>query len=98
MSNGIWGIVITGGLAFVSMTVSSTLNGLWDIQLKKKEFQSQLIMQALESSEVQERQAWLQFLIDANLIEDQEIKEGLLKYSSKGTEKLTPPQLKTTSK
>ncbi len=96
MSNSIWGIVITGGLALLSMTVSSTLNGLWDIQLKKKEFQSQLIMQALESSEVKERQAWLQFLIDANLIENQEIREGLLKYSSKGTEKLTPPQLKTT--
>ncbi|MEM9510361.1 MAG: hypothetical protein AAGA16_22205, partial [Cyanobacteria bacterium P01_E01_bin.35] len=72
MGNGIWGIIITGGLALLSMTVSSTLNGLWDIQLKKKEFQSQLIMQALESSEVKERQAWLQFLIDANLIEDQE--------------------------
>ena len=96
MGNSIWGIVLTGGLAVLGMTVSSTLNGLWDIQLKKKEFQSQLIMQALESSEVKERQAWLQFLIDANLIENQEIREGLLKYSSKGTEKLTPPQLKTT--
>ncbi|MEM7756889.1 MAG: hypothetical protein AAF298_01980 [Cyanobacteria bacterium P01_A01_bin.40] len=95
MGNGIWGIIITGGLALLSMTVSSTLNGLWDIQLKKKEFQSQLIMQALESSEVKERQAWLKFLIDTNLIEDQEIREGLTKYSSGGTEKLTPPQLKT---
>ncbi|MEM8719547.1 MAG: hypothetical protein AAGE84_09600 [Cyanobacteria bacterium P01_G01_bin.39] len=96
MGNSIWGIIITGGLAVLGMTVSSTLNGLWDIQLKKKEFQSQLIMQALESSEVKERQAWLQFLIDSNLIEDQEIREGLAKYSIKGTQRLTPPQLKTT--
>ncbi|MEM7595753.1 MAG: hypothetical protein AAF383_30345 [Cyanobacteria bacterium P01_A01_bin.83] len=95
MGNNIWGIVITGGLAVLGMTVSSTLNGLWDIELKKKEFQSQLIMQALESSEAKERQAWLQFLIDTNLIEDQQIREGLIKYSIKGTKKLTPPQLKT---
>lgn len=94
MSNNIWGIVLTGGLALLSMTVSSLLNGLWEIELKKKEFQSQLIMQALNSSDVQERQIWLQFLIDTNLVNDSEIKAGLSKYSSGGTEKLTPPELK----
>ena len=95
MSNGIWGIVVTGVLALLGSATSSILNGLWDIELEKKEFQAQLVMQALKSSEGEERRAWLQFLIDTNLVNDKEIKEGLIKYSSEGTEKLIPPQLKT---
>ena len=95
-NTGIWGILVTGVLALLGTSVGSTLKGYWDIQLEEKEFQSQLIMKALESSEVQERQEFLQFLIDTNLVDDKEIKEGLTKYSSGGEEKATPPQLKTT--
>ncbi|MDJ0572667.1 MAG: hypothetical protein QNJ53_27000 [Pleurocapsa sp. MO_192.B19] len=95
MSNqntGIWGIIITSLLALLGMSVSTLLTGHWDIQLKKKEFQSQLIMKALESPDVEERQIFLQFLLDSNLIDDEEIKQGLSKYSSHGKEKAIPPQ------
>ena len=95
-NTGIWGIIITSVLALLGMSVSTILTGHWDTQLKKKEFQSQLIMQALESPDIQQRQTFLQFLLDTNLIENKEIRQGLSKYSSHGGEKAIPPQhLKT---
>ncbi len=49
-------------------------------------------MKALESPDVEERQIFLQFLLDSNLIDNEEIKQGLSKYSSQGKEKAIPPQ------
>ena len=99
-NTGIWGIVITGILALLGTAVSSGLNGHWNTQLKEKEFKSQLIMKALESSNAQERRDFLRFLINAELIDTT---EGLKKYIESGEDNednklLDLPQLRTSQR
>jgi hypothetical protein len=93
-NTGLRGIVIAGVIGLLGTALSSYLTGQSNIELKRQEFQSQLIMKAIEAKSVEERRNLLKFFIDAELINET---EGLKKYTnpSEGEKLLDPPQVIT---
>ena len=75
--NKLGGLVLAGLLAVLGTVAGGVVKGYWDTNLARMDFQSKLILRALEPEEGSQRVATLQFLVDANLITDQAIRDGL---------------------
>lgn len=68
--NQISGLLITGLLAILGTAAGGVVQGYWDSQAAARDFESQLILRALEAQDVSQRVIALQFLVDAKLISD----------------------------
>lgn len=86
MEKQISGLLITGLLAVLGTVAGGVIQGYWSTQLAAKEFQSQLILRALEPDDVQERIKSLQFLVDAKLLSDPDVEDGLKAVIDQGEE------------
>ncbi|RKZ39235.1 MAG: hypothetical protein DRQ49_12105 [Gammaproteobacteria bacterium] len=71
------GLLITGLLAVLGTVIGSVIKARQETKSADKKFQSDLILRALESNNTEARIDSLQFLINTNLISDQEIREGI---------------------
>jgi hypothetical protein len=62
------GLLVTGLLAVLGTVAGGVVQGYWDAQQAERDFQSTLILRALEPIEMEQRVTSLQFLVDAKLI------------------------------
>lgn len=62
------GLLITGFLAVMGTIIGGIVQGYMETNLAEKDFQSKLIMKALESDDVDQRIQSLTFLVDAHLL------------------------------
>ena len=84
--------VITGIFALLGTLAGTLVKGYLDIKLEEQKFRSSLIMRALEGNEVAERRDSLKFLVETNLIDDENVKNGLRKYYD-GANSQVPPRV-----
>ncbi len=92
-SMGLWIAIITGMLTVLGAAIGSTIKGVGDIRLERAKLDSQLILNALAPQNVEERRASLQFLVQSNLIKDEDTRRGLSQYFE-GESPQAPPQLR----
>lgn len=96
--SNISGIVVTGLMAVLGTVAGSVIKGYWDTSLAEKDFQSKLILRALEPSNPSERITSLSFLIKTNLISDPAVREGVsvvLKEGEKSIPQFRPVNVST---
>lgn len=86
------GLLITGLLALLGTVAGGVVKGYWDTSLANKDFQSKLILRALESPDVESRIQSLEFLVKTNLIIDRQVKEGIEQTLKEGGKSI--PQFK----
>jgi hypothetical protein len=55
------GLIVTGLLAVLGTVAGGVMKGYWDTNLAKMDFQSKLILRALEPTDVKQRVSSLQF-------------------------------------
>lgn len=84
MENKISGLLITGLLAVLGTVAGGVVKGYWDTSLARIDFQSSLILRALEPEDAQQRIASLRFLVETNLISDPAVRDGLNKVLEEG--------------
>ncbi len=82
--NKISGLVLTGLLAIFGTVAGGVVQGYWDTKLSQMDFQSKLILRALEPEDGKQRVESLRFLVDANLIAAPDVRVGLEKILKKG--------------
>lgn len=78
------GLLIPGLMAVLGTVAGGVVNGYWETNLARMKFQSDLVLRALEPEETDQRIASLQFLVDANLIKDTSVRDGLKGLLKKG--------------
>ncbi len=78
------GLLIAGLLAILGTVAGGVIQGYMDTQLAASDFQSKLILRALEPNDVSERIKSLEFLVDAKLISNPEVEAGLKDIIAKG--------------
>jgi hypothetical protein len=71
------GLLITGLLALLGTVTGGVVKGYWDTNLANRDFQSKLILRALESEDMNKRISSLQFLVKTNLISDPRVTDGI---------------------
>ena len=86
MTDKISGLLVTGLLAVLGTVVGGVVKGYWDTNLAKMDFQSKLILRALEPEDVEQRVSSLEFLVKANLITSPEIRDGLTGILEEGAQ------------
>jgi hypothetical protein len=86
MTDKISGLLVTGLLAVLGTVVGGVVKGYWDTNLAKMDFQSKLILRALEPEDVEQRVSSLEFLVKANLITSPEIRDGLTGILKEGAQ------------
>lgn len=84
--SNISGLIVTGLLAVLGTVAGAVIKGYWDTNLAQMDFQSKLILRALESADVKQRISSLQFLVKANLISDSRVREGVNTVLQEGEE------------
>lgn len=89
----LWIAIITGLLTVLSAAVGNAIKGINDIRLEQAQLESQLILNALGSPDIEQRRASLRFLVNTNLIRDEETIKGLSGYIEGETPK-DPPRWK----
>ena len=97
-NTGLTSVVIAGVIGLLGTALGSYMTSQSNIELKRLEFQSQLIMKAIEAKSAEERRRLLEFFINAELIETT---DGLKKYIEPTDENgqiLDPPQLRTSQR
>lgn len=82
------GLLVTGLLAVLGTVAGGVVKGYWDTNLAEKDFQSKLILRALEPDEVDQRVTSLRFLVKANLISDPAVRSGLEGILAEGKESI----------
>jgi hypothetical protein len=82
------GLLVTGLLAVLGTVAGGVVQGYWDAQQAERDFQSTLILRALEPIEMEQRVTSLQFLVDAKLISTPSIRKGLVAVLEKGGDSL----------
>jgi hypothetical protein len=82
-------LVVAGLLAVLGTVAGGVVKGYWDANLAQKDFQSKLVLRALEPEDVKNRVASLEFLVKANLISDPKVRDGLTAILQEG-EKSVP--------
>jgi hypothetical protein len=75
-------------LAVPGTVAGGVVKGYWDTNLAERDFQSRLILRALEPDSVEQRVTSLQFLVDANLISDPAVRNGLQNILKEGTDSI----------
>ena len=88
MPDKVSGLLVTGLLAVLGTVVGGVVKGYWDTNLAERDFQSKLILRALEPKEVKERIKSLEFLVKANLISSPEVRQGLAGILKEGTQSI----------
>ena len=88
MTDKVSGLLITGLLAILGTVTGGVVKGYWDTNLAKMDFQSKLILRALEPEDVEQRVSSLEFLVKANLISSPEIRQGLSGILEEGTKSI----------
>jgi hypothetical protein len=73
----------TGLLAVLGIVVGGVVKGCWDVQLAKQKLDSDLVLKAVSADSARDRAASLHFLLDAHLIQDRRIRDGLADYFEK---------------
>ncbi len=92
-TNGkLWAVILTGAFALAGTVVGGWLEAQSKISLERTKLDSSIISLALSQKTKQERQDFLEFLVDTNLIKDDATKEGLRGYFG-GPEAKSPPFL-----
>jgi hypothetical protein len=76
-SRGFTIVVTTGLLALIGTVAGGLVEGYWARELAQQEFQSDLILRALEPENPDDRLSSLTFIVDAGLISDSELSERL---------------------
>ena len=77
-------LVVAGLLAAVGTVAGGVVKGYWDTNLAQKDFQSKLVLRALEPEDVKKRVSSLEFLVKANLISDPKVRDGLTAILQEG--------------
>jgi len=88
MTDKISGLLLTGILAVLGTVVGGVVKGYWDTNLAEMDFQSKLILRALEPDDVKQRVSSLEFLVKANLISDPEVRQGLTTILDEGEQSI----------
>ncbi len=88
MTDKISGLLVTGLLAVLGTVAGGVVKGYWDTNLAEKDFQSKLILRALEPEDVGQRVSALEFLVKANLISDPEVRQGLTSILEEGAQSI----------
>src|SRR5947209_18705034 len=70
-------LLVTGLLAVLGTTAGGVVKGYWDSKLAAHDFQSKLILRAMEPADAEARIKGLKFLRDTNLISDPAVREGI---------------------
>jgi hypothetical protein len=78
-------LLITGLLAIMGTVAGGVVKGYWDSKLAAHDFQSKLILRAMEPADTDVRIKGLQFLRDTNLISDPAVRDGIGKVIENGT-------------
>ena len=73
-------LLVTGMLAILGTVAGGVVQGWIETDLADKQFQTSLILRALESDDAEERVESLQFIIDTKLITDTDIRSGFDTY------------------
>jgi hypothetical protein len=81
-------LVVAGLVAALGTVVGGVVKGYWDTSLAKHDFQSKLILRALEPADEKQRVLSLQFLVKANLITEPKVREGLMAVLEEGGKSL----------
>jgi hypothetical protein len=77
-------LLITGLLAILGTVGGGVVKGYWDTQLASEDFQSKLILRALESADDAQRIKSLQFLVKTNLISNPLVTAGINQVIKEG--------------
>lgn len=77
---GLVGVVAAALIAAVVAIVGTLSDGWQQERSSHLEYQSDLVLRALEPDDVDEREEQLRFLLDTRLLNDEEIREGLTAY------------------
>lgn len=80
----IGGLIVAGVLAVLGTVAGGVVKGYWDTNLAQMDFQSKLILRALEPEEAQQRVSSLRFLVKAKLISDPAVRDGLMAILEEG--------------
>lgn len=88
MTDKISGLLVTGLLAVLATVAGGVVKGYWDTNLAQMDFQSKLILRALEPEDVEQRVSSLEFLVKANLISSPEIRQGLTGILEEGAKSI----------
>ena len=88
----LWAVILTGASALAGTVVGGWVEAQSKISLEKTKLDSSIISLALSQKTKQERQDFLEFLVDTNLIKDDATKEGLRSYFG-GPDAKSPPFL-----
>lgn len=86
--------IVTGILTIIGAASGSIIKSYADIALERTKLDSQLILKALKSDSLEVRRDALLFLVDANLITNENTAKGLKLYFE-GSNPKSPPQIKT---
>lgn len=74
---------LTGGIFAVLGTLAGALVTGWSqVELAQQKFNSDLVLKALESDSADQRLESLKFLVETNLIKDQDIQSGVSAYAT----------------
>jgi hypothetical protein len=77
-------LLITGLLAIMGTVAGGVVKGYWDTKLAERDFQSKLILRAMEPADADVRIKALEFLVDTNLISDPAVRDGIGAAVQKG--------------
>lgn len=83
-------VLLTGILAILGTVIGNVVKGYWSNRLATKDFQSKLILKAMESEDSKVRAKSLEFLTKVNLIDDPKIKAGVREVLDSGELELIP--------
>lgn len=78
------GLIVAGLLAVLGTVAGGVVKGYWDTNLAQMDFQSKLILRALEPEDAAQRVSSLRFLVKAKLISDPEVRAGLIAILEEG--------------
>ncbi len=81
MSDNLKTTLIAGMFALMGGIGGTIVTGISQIKLAKQKYNADLVLKALESNLPQQRLQSLELLVEANLLQDQEIKNGVIKYA-----------------
>ena len=86
--NKISGLIVAGLLAVLGTVAGGVVKGYWDTNLAQMDFQSKLVLRALEHEDATQRVSSLQFLVKANLISDPTVVAGLQEILQEGEDSI----------
>ena len=84
--------VVTGVFGIAAAFTGAAMKGYAEIKLERTKLDSQLILKALDTESVEQRRGSLEFLVEADLIDNSETKAGLRKYFE-GDNPKSPPRI-----